>query len=93
MVSAGLKVAQQLNVEAAADPAVSATTPAATAGTTGANSSGGGSSGSGSGGGSGSSGGALAVTGSNPLPLAGLGVALLLLGEGARRLVRRRAVR
>jgi len=91
MVSAGLKVAQQLNVEAAADPAVSTTTTT-TAGAAGATSNATGTSGSG-GGGSGSSGSALAFTGSDPLPLAGLGVALLVLGEGARRLVRRRAAR
>jgi ABC-type phosphate transport system substrate-binding protein len=91
MVSAGLKVAQQLNVEAAADPAVSAATPAPTAGTPAATSNGTG--GTGSGGGGAGSGSALAFTGSNPLPLAGLGVALLVLGEGARRLVRRRAAR
>ena len=91
MVSAGLKVAQQLNVEAAADPAVSATTTGADRRHAGAQpptapavpvrvaAAG--------------SGSALAFTGSNPLPLAGLGVALLVLGEGARRLVRRRAAR
>jgi len=84
-------VAQQLNVEAAADPAVSAATPAPAAGTPGAASNGTG--GTGSGGGGAGSGSALAFTGSNPLPLAGLGVALLVLGEGARRLVRRRAAR
>ncbi len=93
MVSAGLKVAGQLNVEAAADPAVGATTPAPTAGTAGTASNATGTGGSGGGSGSGSSGGALAVTGSDPLPLAGLGVALLVLGEGARRLLRRRAAR
>ena len=91
MESAGLKVAQQLNVEAAADPAVSSTTPTPAAGTAGVTSNATGTSGSGDG--SGSSGSALAFTGSDPLPLAGLGVALLLLGEGARRLVRRRAAR
>ena len=38
----------------------------------------------------GSSSGGLAVTGDDPLPLVGLGLALLICGEGARQLLRRR---
>jgi hypothetical protein len=95
MVTAGLAVAQQLNVEAAASGAASSTTTTTTAATgAGAGSGSTGSSGAGdSSDDAGSSGSGLAFTGSSPLPLLILGVTFLAIGEGARRLVRRRATR
>ena len=97
MVAADLTVAQQLDAEAAAAPPTTTTTTTTTAGstttTTVAGSGGAGTAGSSpstSAGTAGSSSGGLAVTGSDPLPLVGLGVALLICGEVSRQVVRRR---
>jgi ABC-type phosphate transport system substrate-binding protein len=105
MVTADLKVAQTLDAEAAADPSTTTTsttsatsssgssssttsttlaTSAANAGNTGAG---------GSPSTDGSTTGGLADTGGNPLPILGLGLAFLVFGEVARRIVRRRKSR
>jgi hypothetical protein len=98
MAKADLVVAQQLDAEAAADPAAAASTTTTTA--TSASTSNGSASSQGTTGNTGtaaaapttdaSTSGGLAATGSNPIPLAGLGLALLVCGETARRIVRRR---
>jgi hypothetical protein len=104
MVTADLAVAQTLNAEAATAAATTSTTtttttPASTTATTVASSST-----SGTGAAStgtdpnaattnGSTSGGLAVTGDNPVPLLGLGLALLICGEGARQILRRRKAR
>jgi hypothetical protein len=98
MAKADLVVAQQLNAEAAADPAAAASTTTTTA--TSASTSNGSASSQGTTGNTGtaaaapttdaSTSGGLAATGSNPISLAGLGLALLVCGETARRIVRRR---
>jgi hypothetical protein len=105
MVAAGLKVAQELNNEAAldADDTTASTTTTTTAGTASSSASttttsptAVQSSASGMSGNSGSattSASSLAVTGSNPLPLAMAGASFAILGEMARRRVRRRKAR
>ena len=98
MVTADLTVAQQLDAEAADAPAGTSTTTTTTSGsttttTTTTAASGiatSGSSQSTSAGTSGSSSSGLAATGSNPRPLLGLGFVLLVCGEVARQVVRRR---
>ena len=114
MVAAGLKVAQELNVEAAAASANASTgatttttttaptttttagattsTTAAGATSTGGTSTGGSASSSSSGTGSGGSSSGLAFTGSDPLPILVVGLALVAIGEVARRRLRRRRV-
>ncbi len=103
MVTADLAVAQELDAEAASAPATTPTstsTPTSSSGTTTATTATGTSS-SGTGGSSAgdapsaattaaSTSGGLAFTGDDPLPLLGLGFALLMCGEGARQLLRRR---
>jgi ABC-type phosphate transport system substrate-binding protein len=95
MVAADLTVAQQLDAEAAAAPATTTTTTTTTAGSTtttvvGSSTGTSSTSPSTSAGTSGSSSGGLALTGSDPIPLLGLGVVLLVCGEVARQIVRRR---
>ena len=113
MVTAGLKVAQQLDAEAAAasTSSTASTTTTSTQGTTtttagaagsattttttaltasGSSSSSNGSSSGTSGSGSSSG---LAFTGANVLPLTFLGAALVVIGEGSRRALRRRRAR
>jgi ABC-type phosphate transport system substrate-binding protein len=102
MVATGLKVASQLNAEAAlSSNAVSGTTTTTTGVAAGQASSTGGSAGSGAAGtgaspgtsGSGSSASGLAFTGSDPIPLVVLGGGLVFIGEAARRRIRRRSAR
>ncbi len=105
MVKADLAVAQTLNAEAATAAATTptsttTTTPASTTATTVASSSTSGTTGAASTGPdpnaaatNGSTSGGLAVTGDNPVPLLGLGLALLICGEGARQILRRRKAR
>ena len=104
MVTADLAVAQQLDAESASAPASSSTTTttattgqatSATSNTTTTTnvSSSNGAATLASTDGSTSAGGVLANTGDNPEWLLGLGVALLVCGEGVRQLVRRRRAR
>jgi hypothetical protein len=105
MISADLTVAQQLDAEAAANPSTSTTTTtastsgtsgsgsttsttalASTAAATGSTGAGAGSTGSGGSG----SGASLASTGSDIRPLLALGLGLLVCGEAARQVLRRR---
>ncbi len=95
MVAADLKVAQQLDAEAAADPPASTTTTTTSASSTtttvaDAGTATSGASPSTAAGTTGSSGGGLALTGGNPVPLAGLGLVLLVCGEASRQVLRRR---
>jgi hypothetical protein len=107
MVTADLAVAQELDAEAGSAPAANTssttttttpststttttTTTVASAAAAGTGNSGTGSSSPGT---DGSTAGGLAVTGSNPLPLLGLGVVFLVCGELALRFVRRRKAR
>jgi ABC-type phosphate transport system substrate-binding protein len=106
MVKADLAVAQQLDAEAAAAPAsTTTTTTTTTSGSTTSTTVASSTSGTGAGGSSstgtsptsattaGSTSSGLAVTGDNPVPLAVLGLALLVCGESARRILRRRRAR
>lgn len=104
MVKADLVVAQQLDSEAALAPATTSTTTTttgtSTSTTVASSTSGTGTSGSSATGASpsspstaGSTSGGLAMTGSDPVPLAILGFAFLVCGELARRILRRRWVR
>jgi hypothetical protein len=101
MVTADLAVAQQLNAEAASAPgstststttttsATTTTTVAASASATGTGASSAGASPDATTA-AGSTPNGLAVTGDDPVPLLGLGLAFLVCGEVARRLLRRR---
>jgi ABC-type phosphate transport system substrate-binding protein len=96
MVAAGLKVAGVLNAEAALTSTANAISATSTTTTT-TPASGGGSSvvagGAGSSGSGSSSTSGLAFTGSDPVPLVILGTALVVIGECARRGLRRRSAR
>jgi len=101
MVTADLAVAQELDAEAASAPATTSSTTTTTTAATGSSTSAttGGASTSGSSttaslasSGDSTSGGVLADTGDDPGRLLGLGVALLVCGEVARRVLRRRKV-